>query len=137
MLSHCTAGSDSLPTAFVSLLKMCGILRVMCNMSQSVPTQKYAASKSKQWSDIQHFVRTTSHPVIHVILHTKVVSACVSQDEAGQSRGMGTVEFQYPEDALQAINRLTNTVSSSLLMCVYSKICCKVYSKLSRAPLEL
>ena len=42
--------------------------------------------------------------------HT-MMAAMLWQDDAGQGRGMGTVEFQYPEDALQAISRLTNTVS--------------------------
>ncbi len=32
------------------------------------------------------------------------------QDEEGQSKGAGIVEFQHCDEALQAISRLTNTV---------------------------
>ena len=38
------------------------------------------------------------------------------QDEEGQSKGAGIVEFQHCDEALQAISRLTNTVHSPLLV---------------------
>ena len=34
------------------------------------------------------------------------------QDAAGQPKGAGIVEFESPNEALQAISRLTNTVSA-------------------------
>jgi len=41
---------------------------------------------------------------------------CLMQDEEGQSKGAGIVEFQHCDEALQAISRLTNTVHSPLLV---------------------
>lgn len=38
------------------------------------------------------------------------------QDEAGQSKGAGIVEFERPDEALQAISRLTNTVGIAVFM---------------------
>lgn len=39
---------------------------------------------------------------------------CLMQDEEGQSKGAGVVEFQHCDEALQAISRLTNTVQLPL-----------------------
>ena len=38
------------------------------------------------------------------------------QDEEGQSKGAGIVEFQHCDEALQAISRLTNTVHLPILV---------------------
>lgn len=51
------------------------------------------------------------------VLHTCFVLVCLGlQDADGQPKGAGIVEFQSPNEALQAISRLTNTVRAHSLI---------------------